>query len=88
MPSSPQGALYIVAKLPIENAENFVKFLLTKFQYHKKTVFVTPAEDFYITPGLGKNEIRIAYVINGKALKDAMVVLGKGIRAYLFAKFL
>ncbi|OGY44543.1 MAG: hypothetical protein A3J62_01075 [Candidatus Buchananbacteria bacterium RIFCSPHIGHO2_02_FULL_38_8] len=78
----PQGAFYIIVKLPVKNAEDFVKFMLTKFQYQGKTIMVTPAEDFYVTKGLGRNEIRIAYVLNTKALKEAMMVLEKGLGAY------
>jgi len=78
----PQGAFYIIAKLPVKNAEDFVKFLLTKFRYKGKTIMVTPAEDFYVTKGLGKNEIRIAYVLNTQALKEAMITLRKGLEAY------
>ncbi|KKQ57351.1 MAG: Aminotransferase class I and II [Parcubacteria group bacterium GW2011_GWA2_38_13] len=81
--TEPKGALYIIAKLPIANAEGLVEFLLKKFSYKNKTVLVTPAEDFYITKGLGRNEIRIAYVLNTKALKDAMDILQRGIRNFL-----
>jgi aspartate aminotransferase len=79
----PQGAFYIIAKLPIENSEDFVKWMLTDFNYKGKTVMVTPAEDFYVTPGLGKNEIRIAYVLNEKDIKEAMEILKKGLEQYL-----
>lgn len=82
----PQGAFYLIAKLPIKNAENLVEFLLTKFQYQGKTIMVTPAEDFYVTKGLGRNEIRIAYVLNTNKLKEAMIVFKKGLEAYLAAK--
>lgn len=83
----PQGALYIIAKLPIANAEDLVEFFLKRFSYQNKTVLVTPAEDFYITKGLGMNEIRIAYVLNAKALADAMEVFQKGLEAYLRRSF-
>ncbi len=79
----PQGAFYIIAKLPLKNAEDLVKFLLTKFSYNGKTVMVTPAKDFYVTKNLGQNEIRIAYVLNTKALKEAMIVLAQGLQEYL-----
>jgi aspartate aminotransferase len=81
--SQPQGAFYIIAKLPIADSEDFVKWLLTDFSYHKKTVMVTPAESFYITRGLGKNEIRIAYVLNEKDTQEAMELLKKGLEEYL-----
>lgn len=79
----PQGAFYIIAKLPVKNAEDFIKFLLTKFNYQGKTVLLTPAAEFYVTKGIGKNEIRIAYVLNTKELKEAMIVLQKGLEKYL-----
>lgn len=78
----PSGALYIIAKLPVLSAEKFVEFLLTEFNYKNETVLVTPIKDFYITPGLGANEIRIAYVINQKDLKRAMMLLQKGLQGY------
>lgn len=78
----PKGAFYIIAKLPVENSEKFVEFMLTKFHFKQKTVMVTPAEDFYITPARGRDEIRIAYVLNTDALRDAMEILQKGLEAY------
>src|SRR3989338_8658414 len=78
----PHGALYLIAKLPLDDAEKFVKFLLTEFRWHGTTVLVTPAHDFYLTPGLGRNEIRIAYVLNVRLLQKAMVILQHGLRAY------
>ncbi len=81
--SNPQGAFYQAVALPIKDAEDFVKFMLNEFSYKGKTVMVTPMEDFYITKGMGRNEIRIAYVLNIKALKQAMEVLGRGLEAYL-----
>ncbi|MBN1325526.1 pyridoxal phosphate-dependent aminotransferase [Candidatus Falkowbacteria bacterium] len=79
----PQGAFYIIAKLPIEDSEDFVKWMLTDFNFNNKTVMVTPAEDFYVTPGLGKNEIRIAYVLNEKDIKEAMEIFKKGLEEYI-----
>jgi len=78
----PQGAFYIIAKLPVPNAEDFIKFLLTDFSYQGKTVLLTPAAEFYVTKGIGKNEIRIAYVLNTAELKQAMVVLQKALEQY------
>ncbi|MDD5110436.1 MAG: pyridoxal phosphate-dependent aminotransferase [Patescibacteria group bacterium] len=78
----PAGALYIIAALPIANTEDFVKFLLTEFHYRGKTALVTPAADFYITPGLGRNQIRIAYVLNAARLRQVMEVLERGLQAY------
>lgn len=78
----PQGALYQIAKLPVDDAETFVKFLLTEFRWHRTTVALTPAKDFYLTPGLGRAEVRIAYVLNVSLLKKAMTILEHGLRAY------
>lgn len=77
-----QGAFYQAVKLPIKDAEDFVRFLIGKFSYQGKTVMVTPMQDFYITPGLGKSEIRLAYVLKPKALKDAVDLLKRGLEAY------
>jgi len=79
----PQGAFYIIAKLPVQKSDDFVKFMLTEFSYKDKTVMVTPAEDFYMTKGLGRNEIRIAYVLNTKDLIEAMKILKRGLESYL-----
>jgi len=78
-----QGAIYQALKLPIKEAEDFVKFMISGFSYKGKTVMVTPMQDFYITPGLGRDEIRIAFVLDGKDLKQAMEVLKYGLKAYL-----
>lgn len=77
-----QGAIYQAARLPIKDAEDFVKFLIAEFSYKKQTVMITPMQDFYVTPGLGKNEIRIAYVLNTSDLKIAMDLLRRGLEAY------
>ena len=78
----PQGAFYIMAKLPIENAEDFVIWLLKDFNIDSETVMLAPAKNFYASPGLGKNEIRIAYVLNEKDLKKALDILKKGLEEY------
>ncbi len=80
--SKPEGAFYIYAKLPVDSAEEFVKFLIRDFHYNNQTVMVSPMPDFYITPGLGKNEIRIAYVLKVPMLKKAMDLLARGLAAY------
>lgn len=81
--SRPVGAFYQVIRLPLKNSEDFIKFLITKFRYQNKTVLVTPMQDFYITPNLGLNEIRLAYVLNVKAMKEAMLIFKKALKAYL-----
>jgi aspartate aminotransferase len=78
-----QGAFYQAVKLPVVEAEDFVKFMISEFSYEKQTVMVTPMQDFYITPGLGRNEIRIAYVLNSEDLKRAMYILRLGLEAYV-----
>ncbi|MHC6179871.1 pyridoxal phosphate-dependent aminotransferase [Clostridium sp. JNZ X4-2] len=78
----PTGAFYVVAKLPVKNAENFAKFLLTDFSKDGKTVMVAPANGFYATPGLGQDEIRISYCLNCDDLKDAVSLLKIAIDEY------
>jgi aspartate aminotransferase len=78
----PTGAFYVVVKLPVENAEDFAKWLLTDYSYENKTVMVAPAEGFYATAGLGKDEIRISYCLNANDLKDAMYILSKALKKY------
>jgi len=78
----PQGAFYVVAKLPIEDAEEFAIFMLSEFNHEGKTIMVAPASGFYATPSLGRDEIRMAYCINQEALKDAMHIIALGLEAY------
>jgi aspartate aminotransferase len=77
-----QGAFYQAVKLPVKSAEDFVKFMISDFSYKGRTVMVTPMRDFYLTLGLGQNEIRIAYVLNMADLKRALEVLKKGLETY------
>lgn len=78
----PTGAFYIVVRLPIESAEDFAKWILTDFTYENKTVMFAPAEGFYATKGLGKNEIRLSYCIKSEDLKDAMKIFGIALKKY------
>lgn len=78
----PSGAFYVVAKLPVDDAEQFAIFMLSEFNHEGKTIMVAPAAGFYGTPGMGKDEIRMAYCINQEALTDAMHILALGIEAY------
>ncbi len=78
----PEGALYIIARFPVDSAESFVTWMLQSFRYRNQTVMLTPAEDFYMTPGKGKQEMRIAYVLKGPQLQRAMDVLARGLLAY------
>lgn len=79
----PQGAFYITAKLPVKDAEEFLIFMLTSFEDKGETVMFAPVEGFYETKGLGKDEIRIAYVLNEKDLNRAMDLLQLGLKKYL-----
>lgn len=78
----PEGAFYLMVTLPVKNSEDFIIFMLEKFNDKGKTVFITPGEDFYSTPGKGRNEARIAYVLNTKDLQEAMDVLKKGLKTF------
>ncbi len=78
----PMGAFYTVAKLPVDNAEDFCAWCLSDFDYEGETVMLAPASGFYSTPGLGKNEVRIAYVLNLDDLRRALVVLEKALEKY------
>ncbi|NLK71998.1 MAG: pyridoxal phosphate-dependent aminotransferase [Clostridiales bacterium] len=79
----PSGAFYLTAKLPVADAEEFLIWMLTSFDVDNETVMFAPVEGFYETPGLGKNEIRIAYVLNEKDLRRAMEILKAGLEKYV-----
>ncbi|HTW92727.1 MAG TPA: pyridoxal phosphate-dependent aminotransferase [bacterium] len=78
----PRGAFYVVAKLPIRDGQEFASFMLNEFQLDGETVMVAPADGFYATPGKGKDEVRIAYVLNCLDLDRAMKILAAGVEAY------
>ena len=78
----PKGAFYIMAALPVDDAEKFQMWLLEEFEDHGDTVMFAPGEGFYGTPGKGKNEVRIAYVLKQADLERAMDLLARGIAAY------
>ena len=78
----PKGAFYTVAKLPIDDADTFAKWMLEEFSYQGKTVMVAPATGFYATQGLGKNEVRLAYVLKIDDLREALTVLEEGLKTY------
>jgi len=78
----PKGAFYTVVKLPIDDADRFAQWLLEDFEYNKQTVMVAPATGFYTTPGLGKNEVRIAYVLKIEDLANAMETLKHALEVY------
>ena len=78
----PEGAFYLMAKLPVDNADKFQMFLLKEFDDKGETVMFAPGESFYATPGRGVDEIRIAYVLKEEDLARAVELLGLGIAAY------
>lgn len=82
----PTGAFYIVAKLPVENAEDFVIWMLKDFNKDNETVMVCPAEGFYSTEGLGRDEIRLAYILNEDDLLKAASILKEGLEKYVELK--
>lgn len=78
----PRGAFYTMARLPVDDADSFARWILEKFEYKKQTVLLAPGSGFYSTPGLGRNEVRIAYVLNTSDLKNAMETLAEALKAY------
>lgn len=82
MVEEPMGAFYLMASLPVDDADKFQRWLLTDFSDHGETVMFAPGAPFYETPGKGVNEVRIAYVLKQKDLERAMDLLALGIEAY------
>lgn len=80
--AKPNGAFYCIVELPIKNADNFAQWLLEKFDVNKETVMVAPAAGFYSTPGVGLNQIRIAYVLNKESLIKAVAILKEALKIY------
>ena len=78
----PEGAFYMCGRLPIDDAQAFCEFLLSDFDVDGETVMLAPADGFYATPGLGQDEVRIAYVLNETELARAMKVLASALEAY------
>jgi aspartate aminotransferase len=78
----PKGAFYTVARLPVDDSDKFARWLLEEFSYKNQTVMVAPASGFYSTKGLGKNEVRIAYVLKTEDLKKAMETLAEALKVY------
>ena len=78
----PGGAFYMTVKLPVDNVEDFLMFMLEEFEDNGETVMFAPAEGFYATPGLGKDEIRIAYVLNKEDMRRGAELIRLGIEAY------
>ncbi|HNW50130.1 MAG TPA: pyridoxal phosphate-dependent aminotransferase [Prolixibacteraceae bacterium] len=78
----PMGAFYTVAKLPVDDTDRFCEWLLSDFSYENQTIFMAPASGFYTTPGLGKNEVRLAYVLNKEDLGKALKILEEALKVY------
>jgi aspartate aminotransferase len=80
--SAPKGAFYLVAELPVDDAEKFAIFMLDEFELDKKSVMVAPCENFYITGEIGRRQVRLAYVLNTAELQEAVACLAAGLKAY------
>ena len=78
----PKGAFYTVVKLPVDDADKFAQWLLEDFEFNNQTVMVAPASGFYSTPGLGRDEVRIAYVLKIEDLRNAMMILAEALKVY------
>lgn len=78
----PMGAFYTVAQLPVDDADAFCEWCLREFEYEGQTVFMAPASGFYTRPGMGRDQVRIAYVLEKEELRRAMHVLRKALEAY------
>jgi aspartate aminotransferase len=79
---APKGGFYLLAKLPVDDAEKFATFMLKEFEYQGATTFVAPAAGFYMNREMGRQEIRIAFVLNESDIKKSIRVIGAGIEAY------
>ena len=78
----PSGAFYAIAELPINDAEDFCQWMLSDFDYNGQTVMMAPANGFYSDPNKGKNQVRLAYVLNVDSLKNAVDCLKEGLKTY------
>ena len=86
--SDPQGAFYVMVKLPVDSAEKFAIWLLENFDSKGETVMFAPGGGFYSTPGLGGDEARLAYVLKSEDLVRAIEIMAEGLKAYPGAKIL
>ena len=80
--AKPNGAFYCIAELPVKDTDNFAQWLLEHFSFENETVMVAPAEGFYSSPNVGKNQIRIAYVLNEESLKKAVNIISEALKVY------
>jgi len=81
--SNPMGAFYSIIKLPVKNAEDFAKFLLTDFSINNESVMVAPASGFYSSENNGEDEVRIAFVLNSEKIKRAINIINIGLKEYI-----
>ena len=80
--AKPKGAFYCIAELPVDNSDDFAQWLLEDFDVNGETIMVAPAGGFYSTPGVGLNQIRIAYVLNKESLIKAVTILKEALKVY------
>ncbi len=78
----PMGAFYTVARLPVKNADDFCSWLLSDFEYEGQTLFLAPASGFYTAPGMGTDEVRIAYVLKKEDLAVCLKILDEALKVY------
>jgi aspartate aminotransferase len=78
----PQGAFYTIVKLPVKDADDFCAWLLKSFDLDGETVMLAPANGFYATAGMGKSEVRIAFVLNVASMRRAMVIIREALKVY------
>jgi len=78
----PQGAFYTIVKLPVKDADDFAMWLLKDFDLDGETVMLAPANGFYATPGKGRDEVRIAFVLNVEAMRRSMEVIREALKIY------
>ena len=78
----PMGAFYSIVRLPIDNSDRFCQWMLEEFEYQNETVMMAPASGFYSTSGVGKDEVRVAYVLNIDDLKHAVECLKVALTVY------
>jgi len=78
----PMGAFYTVARLPVDDTDVFCAWLLSDFEYENQTIFMAPASGFYTTPGYGKDEVRIAYVLKKEDLAISLKILEEALKVY------
>ena len=83
----PKGAFYAIAEFPVEDTEHFCQWLLEDFEHEGNTVMMAPLSGFYATPGLGKKEARIAYVLEKKELQKALICLEKALEKYPYTTY-